>query len=178
MDQVESWRIKKTKNYLRYVYLYTYIHTWNSINSLEKFFSIDSPAYNLFSHSNQSEALFATPFLILINRHVGGYIYRRVLSIQSSRITYSRTYTHTCDVYSYYRYSAFIVLIPIGVGGELLGQYIVQSLYANKWNYSIPQFNLTVGYRHLIILMMLSSAQGKSRIPKCVISSAKNRILR
>lgn len=61
----------------------------------------------------------------------------------------------------YFRYSVFIVLIPIGVGGELLGQYIIQSLYANRWNYFIPQVGITIGYRHLIILMMLGSAQGK-----------------
>lgn len=58
------------------------------------------------------------------------------------------------------RYSAFIVLIPIGVGGELLGQYIIQSLYANKWKYQVPSINITVGYRHLIILMMLITLQG------------------
>lgn len=63
--------------------------------------------------------------------------------------------------FPFYRYSAFIVLIPIGVGGELLGQYIVQDLYANKWKYLVPYLNVYVGYRHLIILMMLSTAQGK-----------------
>ncbi|XP_065214781.1 very-long-chain (3R)-3-hydroxyacyl-CoA dehydratase 2-like [Planococcus citri] len=63
-------------------------------------------------------------------------------------------------VVTWLRYSAFIVLIPIGVGGELLGQYMIQSLYANKWTYKIPNVNITVGYRHFIILIMLVTLQG------------------
>lgn len=57
-----------------------------------------------------------------------------------------------------------MVLVPIGVSGEILGQYIIQSLYANKWTMLVPNININVGYRHLIILTMIISVQGNYEV--------------
>lgn len=71
------------------------------------------------------------------------------------------------------RYSIFIVLVPVGVSGELLGQYIIQSLYANRWTVLLPKINITVGYRHLIIAMMITSAQGVIMMYKHMFAQRK-----